>query len=130
MTVLNTYVERSVNGFVIFALFIILMVVIVILLKDDITRFLEHHTIGAKFYSLMKYVWLVPLIIFVMLFFVSMSKCTEEHIYVEATIKDNYPIGPLYEKYEITEKRGEIWVLEQRPTWQEDVDSGDTEGEK
>lgn len=127
MQVLNTYVQNEANGFVVLTVFMFLAAVLTFLLKDDITRFLEHHTIGARFYSLMKHVWLVMFAVFTILTFVCFTKSTEQHIYVEATVIDSYPIGALYDKYEISEKRGDIWVLEQRTTWQEDVDSSSKE---
>ena len=130
MKVLNTYIETKCNGWLGVMFLFLLLAVVVYMLKDDITRFCEHHTIGAEFYKYMRYVWILPFAACIIFAVMSLHAAPVHKVMVEATIVDTYPIGALYEKYEIIDKRGDIWVLEQRPTWQEDVDKGSAEMEE
>ena len=130
MVVLNTYIKTTHNGWLGVMFLFLCLAPIVYLLRDDITRFCEHHTIGAEFYKFMKYVWVIPFAACFIFALMSFHASPKHSIMVEATVIDTYPIGALYEKYEIIEKRGDIWVLEQRPTWQEDVVSSSTSTEE
>lgn len=129
MQVLNTYVKTDIfTGRLLITFLAALVLIVIYLLKDDLTRFLEHHTIGANFYKYMKHVWKVLMVFFAIFFFIQfLNTPANARVFVEATINEKYPIGPLYERYEIVEKRGDIWVLEQRSSWQEDVDKSSTE---
>ena len=119
MRVLNTYTEVSPNG-----LFWVLLVVFVLLavatyiLKDDLTRFVSNRFDGF-IYNHSEHVWKAIFGLVIVLALIFIPRNVESHIYAEATIIDEYPVGALYSKYEIKEKRGDLWVLELRDSYVE-----------
>lgn len=119
MRVLNSYTETVMSPVSILLIVLFLIIAgLVYLLKDDIARFVKWHFKGF-FYRNADNVWLVLCSIFVVLVFVCIPSGLNTHTYVEATIIDEYPIGALYSKYDIVNKRGDLWILELRDSYEE-----------
>lgn len=120
MKTLNMYTKLTLNGGWMILTFIALILMLVVIVdRDYITRKIQAKCIGAEFYGAVKHAWKLILIFFMIIFFACCSKTNGHRVMVEATIDDTYPIGAVYDKYDIVEKRGDIWVLELRPIHEE-----------
>lgn len=120
MRTLHLYTELCLNpGWVILAILFFIVVLIVVLDRDYITRSIQAKCIGADWYPMVRHAWKAILVLGMLIFFACCSRATHHKIMVEATIDETYPIGAVYEKYDIVEKRGDIWVLEMRPVHEE-----------
>lgn len=128
MRVLNTYVDKCLSGVGCFFLVAFLFLLVSsFLLRNDITRYLVHKLV-YPWDEYAKHVWKVLYVVFSVMALVSIGAGTKEEIYAEATIIDEYPIGALYSKYEIKDRRGDIWVLKLRKEYVEDIE--ETNGEE
>lgn len=58
-------------------------------------------------------------------FILSAATVKQTHLIYEVTIDESYPAVELYSKFEIVEKRGDIWVLEKRPEVKEEKDQNE-----
>ena len=123
MQVLNTFTKSTPSGaFYVLLILFMLAGFLVWLLGADITRFIERRTIGSAVYDHAGKAWMMLLgLVIVMAIFVLPGQF-KTRVYAEATIIDNYPIGALYSKYDVVDKRGELWVLELRDSYEEPVE--------
>lgn len=126
MKVLNTYTDVATGAD--YWLVVIVMLVLILgsfLFREDITRAVELRFNGF-IYNHANKVWLLGVVAAIIFGMVTIPFTIEDKTYCEATIIDNYPIGALYSKYEIVDKRGDLWVLSLRDSY---VESEEVAGE-
>lgn len=106
MSILNEeyiYVQRNeLLSFILFYLVIVFIVLSIILTAERYAK------VGLSF-------CLIAFIGIIFGTYFSHEVKTDTKLY-EVVLDDNYPISTIYDNYEIIEKRGKIWVLQDKET--------------